>query len=168
MTTARHRPDPEKSLVGFLVGTVHYAVPISSVREIVNPLAVVGLPHAPPAVTGVADHRGEVVPIVDLLRRFGLEPTTDSRRAKWILVDVERRIVGLQVDAVTEVFGTGGAELRSAPLLGDGDVHRGILGVTTYDDAMVFVLDVGSFEQLTAPLEQQGLLASSAPPKASG
>ncbi len=165
---ARHRPDPEKSLVGFLVGTVHYAVPISSVREIVNPLPVVGLPHAPTSVTGVADHRGEVVPIIDLRRRFGLESDDDDQRAKWILVDVEDRAVGLRVDAVTEVFGTGGAELRQAPALGDGDDSRGILGVTTYGDDMVFVLDVGSFERLTSPLAERGLLEAASQDKARG
>ncbi|MEZ4224426.1 MAG: chemotaxis protein CheW [Polyangiaceae bacterium] len=161
---ARHRPDPDKSLVGFLVGDVHYAVPISSVREIVNPLPIVGLPHAPAAVTGVADHRGEVVPIIDLRRRFGLDKTADERRAKWILVNVDGRTIGLRVDAVTEVFGTGGADLREAPMLGEGDDHRGILGVTNYDEALVFVLDVGSFERLTAPLAQSGLLDVKAAP----
>ena len=120
MVSSRHRPDPDKSLVGFLVGSVHYAVPISSVREIVNPLPVTTLPHAPSAVVGVADHRGEVVPVVDLRVRFGLPAAPDSRRSKWILVDIAGRTVGLSVDGVTEVFGTGGAELRPAPALGTG------------------------------------------------
>jgi chemotaxis signal transduction protein len=62
------------------------------------------------------------------------------------------------VDGVTEVFGTGGAELRPAPSLGGGDDVRGILGVTSYDDNMVFVLDVDRFDALTAPLAEAGLL----------
>ena len=45
--TSKARPDPQKSLVGFVVGDVAYAVPIADVREIVNPLLLTELPHAP-------------------------------------------------------------------------------------------------------------------------
>ncbi len=160
MVSTKQRPDPQKSLVGFVVGDVHYAVPIAAVREIVNPLAITALPHAPPSVVGVADHRGDVVPVVDLRRRFGLSPMPDPARGKWILVTVEDRTVGLSVDSVTEVFGTGGADLRPAPTLGDGDDVRGISGVTSYEDRMVFVLDVERYDALTAPLAARGLLAA--------
>lgn len=160
MSSAKHRPDPQKSLVGFVVGDVHYAVPIASVREIVNPLILTALPHLPAAVAGVADHRGSVIPVIDLRARFGLPPARDDKRTKWILVDVERRTVGLVVDGVTEVFGTGGTDLKPAPSLGTGDDVRGIVGVTNYDEHLVFVLDVVRFEALTAPLEAAGLLDS--------
>jgi purine-binding chemotaxis protein CheW len=158
VVSARHRPDPEKSLVGFVVGDVEYAVPIAEVKEIVNPIPLTELPHAPPAVAGVADHRGEVVPIIDLRERFGVSGARDERRAKWILVDVAGRTVGLMVDSVTEVFGTGGSELRAPPRLGPGDELRGLVGVTTHDGRLTFVLDVARFETLTAPLAQAKLL----------
>jgi len=158
MVESRHRTDPQKSLVGFVVGDVRYAVPITCVREILNPVALTPLPHAPAAIPGVADHRGEIIPIVDLRTRFGLPPSTDQRRAKWILVQVEGKTVGLAVDGVTEVFGTGGAELKPAPALGGGEDARGILGVTNHDEALVFVLDVDRFETLVAPLSAAGLL----------
>lgn len=153
MHGAKQRPDPEKSLVGFCVGTVNYAVPINSVREIINPVGITRLPHAPQVVVGVADHRGEVVPVLDLRVRFGVPPTVDARRTKWILVDVGGQTVGLVVDRVTEVFGTGGTGLRPAPSLGGGEDERGIVGVTTHDDVMVFVLDLARFEAIVAGLE---------------
>ncbi|HOU91820.1 MAG TPA: chemotaxis protein CheW, partial [Polyangiaceae bacterium] len=46
MPAPKHRPDPQKSLVGFTIGDVAYAVPIAAVREIVNPSALTPLPHA--------------------------------------------------------------------------------------------------------------------------
>jgi purine-binding chemotaxis protein CheW len=149
MVQSKQRPDPKKSLVGFMVGDVAYAVPITAVREIVNPAQLTELPHAPPAVMGVTDHRDAVVPIVDLRVRFGLDRLPDPRRAKWILVDVEGRTVGLAVDRVTEVFGTGGAGLKEPPALGGGEDARGIIGVTHHDDRLTFVLDVSRFEALT-------------------
>lgn len=149
---ARQRHDPFKDLVGFLVGDVMYAVRIDVVREIVNPLPVVDLPRAPVNVRGVADYRGEVVPVVDLRERFGL-PEMTSRKTKWIVVDVSgkkeaARHAALVVDSVTEVFGLAGGELRPSPSLGEGDDARGIEGVTTLGTRLVFVLDVRAFGSL--------------------
>jgi len=160
MPAYKQRPDPQKSLVGFVVGDVAYAVAISVVKEIVNPAPLTELPHAPRAVAGVMDHRGEVVPVVDLRVRFGLPPSTDPRRAKWILIDVEGRSVGLAVDRVTEVFGTGGTEIKPAPTLGEGDDERGIVGVTTHDKVLTFVLDVTRFDVITRPVSARLLAAS--------
>ncbi|MEB2312283.1 MAG: chemotaxis protein CheW [Sorangiineae bacterium] len=158
ISSDKQRADSQKTLVGFVVGAVAYAVPIDAVREVVNPLELTALPHAAPAVAGVADHRGEVVPIVDLRRRFGLAERSELGRSKWILVDVGGRTVGLAVDAVTEVFGTSGEGLRPPPSLGAGDERRGIIGVTTHDERLTFVLDVARFESLVAPLDEAGLL----------
>ncbi len=158
---ARHRHDPSKDLVGFLVGEVMYAVRIDVVREIVNPLAVVDLPRAPKSVKGVADYRGEVVPVIDLRERFGLPQVARSRKTKWIVLDVGgtqakakqtepgARYAALVVDSVTEVFGLAGGELRPAPPLGAGDDMRGIEGVTTLGSRLVFVLDAGAFSAVT-------------------
>jgi purine-binding chemotaxis protein CheW len=163
----RQRHDPSKNLVGFIVGDVHYAVSIHRVREIANPLTLVALPKAPPAVIGVADYRGDVVPIIDLRVRFGLEESEATRRTKWIIVDVDARFVALVVDAVTEVFGTGGQDLRAVPPLGGGDDLRGITGVTNHGGALTFVLDTKRFGELTAPLVAAGTLKSSYPPPGS-
>jgi purine-binding chemotaxis protein CheW len=164
MRMNRHRHDPSKSLVGFIVGDVEYAVAIARVKEISNPLAVVALPHPPPAVIGVADYRGDVVPVVDLRTRFGLPPVVATRRTKWIVVDVSGRVVAIVVDGVTEVFGTGGAELRAAPSLGGGDDVRGISGVASHGQGLVFVLDTSRLRDLTEPLVAAGKIGASAEP----
>ena len=154
------RPDPQKSLVGFVVGDIAYAVPIAAVREIVNPVPLAELPHAPAAIAGVADHRGEIVPVIDLRVRFGLAPLADPRKSKWILIEVEGRGVGLAVDRVTEVFGKGTSEIKPVPALGSGDELRGIAGVTTHDDELTFVLEVSQFDVLTRNIPEGNLRAS--------
>lgn len=152
----RQRHDPSKSLVGFLVGDVQYAVPIVRVKEITNPIPLVELPHAPPSIVGVSDYRGDVVPVVDLRLRFGLAATHPTRKTKWIVVDVAGRTVAIVVDAVTEVFGTGGADLRPAPSLGGGDDVRGLAGVTNFAGKLVFVLETSRLRELTEPLARSG------------
>jgi purine-binding chemotaxis protein CheW len=148
----RHRHDPSKTLVGFIVGGVHYAVAIAEVREICNPQPFVALPHAPPAVRGVTDYRGAVIPVIDLRVRFGLPPIGSSRRIKWIVVDVGGRSVALIVDETLGVFGTAGVGLRPAPPLGEGEDARGIEGVASHGDDMIFVLRLRTFQDLTAHL----------------
>lgn len=159
----RHRHDPSKNLVGFLVGEVMYAVRIEMVREIVNPLPIVELPRAPKSVKGVADYRGVVVPVIDLRERFALPAAALNRKTKWIVLDVAPpvatpnagpvslvagRYAALVVDAVTEVFGYGAGGIRPAPPLGHGDDVRGIEGVTTFGERLVFVLDARAFGAL--------------------
>jgi purine-binding chemotaxis protein CheW len=161
MPQHRHRHDPSKTLVGFTVGGVHYAIAIADVREICNPKPLVALPHAPPSVNGVTDYRGEVIPVLDLRARFGLPAVESSRRVKWIVVDVGASAVALVVDQTFGVFGTAGAALRPAPPLGAGEDTRGIEGVATHDDKLVFVLDLRAFREIAARLELQG---SAAPP----
>jgi purine-binding chemotaxis protein CheW len=161
----KNRHDPTKSLVGFVVADVGYAVPIARVKEIVNPMPVVPVPHAPPQVVGVADYRGEIVPVVDLRVRFGLAASADAEpgsakgsKGKWVIVDVTGRLVALLVDAVTEVFGTGGMELRPTPTLGGGEDARGFAGVVNYSGALVFVLETSRLGDLVDPLAIAGRL----------
>lgn len=175
----RQRHDPTKNLVRFLVGDVAYAVRIETVREIVNPLPIIELPRAPTAVLGVAAFRGEVVPVIDLRVRFALDPSSASRRSKWIIIDVAPkpkiiphepapaptlgRLVALVVDAVTEVFGTGGQAVRPAPALGTGDDVRGIEGVATYGGDLVFVLDVRAFSAIADTVAREVPPSSASP-----
>jgi purine-binding chemotaxis protein CheW len=146
----RDRTDRTKNLVGFVVGDVRYAVDILRVREIINPLPLVALPHAPRAVVGVSDHRGSVVPVLDLRLRFGLDATRVTHRTKWIVVALQERSVGLVVDGVTEVFGAGPGDQRDVPSLGLGDAARGIAAVFKHDGSLVFVLDI---DRVAAPAE---------------
>lgn len=150
----RRRGNRQKDLVGFRIGDVAYAVDIHRVREILNPLPTVELPQSPTSVIGVADHRGDVVPIIDLRRRFQLEPKAITRRTKWIVVDRNGMGVGLVVDRVTDVFGAGPAEQRNVPEL---TRKRGIHAVFSHDSVLVFVLDVDKVTEAVAELSLDDL-----------
>jgi purine-binding chemotaxis protein CheW len=153
----RHRADPQKNLVGFFVGDVHYAVDINRVRAIVNPLIVTPLPHTPPEITGVSDYRGDVVPVIDLRTRFGLPAEEATRATKWILVDPSDRLIGIVVDAVTNVFGTGGDDLRPTPEIGGRKDVRGIMGVATHNGILTFVLDTSRLTEIVQHIDMDSL-----------
>ena len=94
----------------------------------------------------------QVIPVIDLRTRFGLEKAEASRRIKWVVVQVDGHSLALIVDQMLGVFGTSGEGLRPSPPLGGGDDVRGIEGVTTNQDGLVFVVDLGSFRDLTQKL----------------
>ena len=162
MRPGRARIDPQKTLVGFVVGEIRYAVDIGAVLQIVQPLELAPLPHLPESVVGVADYRGDVVPVIDLRARFGLPLTPSSRRTKWIVASVGGQAAALVVDGVTDVFGTKGVELRPAPGLGGGDDRRGLLGVTMHESKLTFVIDVARLRPLVDSVAS-GLRSAGAP-----
>ncbi|MEM6958925.1 MAG: chemotaxis protein CheW [Myxococcota bacterium] len=143
MARRQRRTANDRSLVGFTVDELAYGLPIDAVREIIRPLPLVDVPHAPDAVVGVADHRNAVVPIVDLRLFFGREPSPPTRRTKWIIVgrgaqgDVS---VGLVVDAVTEVFGVSEKTVRSVPEWAEAQLEAGMGEVVSRRGELVFVL----------------------------
>jgi purine-binding chemotaxis protein CheW len=142
-----------KNLVGFELDSVHYAIEITRVREIIHPIPYVAIPHAPPSVIGVADHRGAVVPVVDTRHRFGLARVEPTRRTRWIVVDAKPTRVALVVDEVSDVFGTQPEEQRSVPALGSGDDARGILAVYSSRGRLIFVIDVDRVAQVAATVD---------------
>lgn len=131
----------ETSLVVFTVGTVHYAVRIEDVREIVAPLDLTTLPHMPEGIAGVCDHRDEVVPVIDLRAVFGLPRSDRPKRIKWVIVDAGSRAIGLIADEVSGVVHVDSGGFRSPPDLG-GAKTRAISSVTNHEDTLLFVMDV--------------------------
>lgn len=161
--SAKRAGEGAYSFVAFTVGSVRYALDIAHVREIVTPLSLTKLPHTPGGLAGVADHRSEVVPVINLRARFNLPDAIEpNRKAKWILVTVAGKTVGLVVDDVLGVLRVSVSEFRPPPELGGGDHARGITNVTTYEGQLVFVLDLSKFEKLAESFDHQSLLPNGA------
>jgi len=148
--TLGFRTNPDKSLVGFVVGDVRYAISVEYVLQVVNPMPLTSLPSMPPAIVGVSEHRGLVIPVIDMKIQFGM-PSSDSPRAKWILLMISHQVVGLVVDAVTGVFGARSEEIRPAPNLISQPGQRGLSGVVSKEGHLVFLLDGVALHQLGTP-----------------
>lgn len=119
----------EVQLCTFRVSGEDFAVDIMRVREIIPPAPLTPVPEAPSYVAGVFRLRGDVVPVVDLRRRLGLPPGESTRRAKYVVVKVAGRLLGLMVDEVCEVLRLAREELRPAPAAIDAKGTRLFLGV---------------------------------------
>jgi len=116
-------------LCTFRIGGEDYAVDIMRVREIIQPLPITPVPRAPSFVEGVVRLRGEVIPVVDVRKRFGVAPSPRTRKTKFLVVHVAGRRLGLVVDEVCEVVRIPRTEIRPAPALVGLDAPRFFLGV---------------------------------------
>lgn len=154
-----------KDLLRIEIGGVMYALEVGRIREIVNPLPLIALPHERAFVLGVADYREEVVPIVDLRRLFGLDEGDTTRKTKWIIVESRHRLVGLVVDAVIDVFSSAGDRQRAVPVLDERHVERGITTAYRHQKQLVFLLDPDRLAEpaMQIPANELSVLPSEAP-----
>jgi purine-binding chemotaxis protein CheW len=140
------------NLVRFRVGDTCYAFDVLSIEEVTNAGALTELPNMGHGVAGVTDHRGRVIPIVDLRPRFGLERAEANRQTRWILMRSGYGLVGFVVDRVLDVVAASGV-LTSVPQVGGDEMRRGIRGVVNVDGVLVFVLDEDRLASVVADLE---------------
>ncbi len=102
----------------FMLAGEEYGVDILRVQEIKGYSAITPIPNTPPHVKGVMNLRGTVVPVVDLRVKFGMERAEYDRFTVVIVVTVGARVVGLVVDAVSDVLSVPLSEIVPPPEMG--------------------------------------------------
>jgi len=145
-------PSPNVELCAFRVGEEEYAIDLRRIREILQPLPITPVPRAPEYVDGVMNLRGEVIPVVDVRKRLGLAPRAGGR-AKVLVVNVAGRVLGLLVDAVSEVVRLPRSAIGPPPALLATGGPRLFLGVC------------GAREARTAAGARHAVPAGKAPPR---
>jgi len=133
---AEHHTDTIE-LISFRIGDQEFCLDIMAVREIRGWTQATPLPHSPPFVRGVINLRGAVLPILDLKARFGLGETEPSARSVIIVVHVGHRLVGLLVDAVSEILAADPVTVQPTPNVGCDMVSRFVRGIIALEGRMV-------------------------------
>ena len=144
-------------LVGFIVDEVRYGIDIMRVKEVVNPEGLIALPTMPLFIKGVTDHRGKVVPIVNLRIRFGLPEVEKTRRTKWLLVKVDAQEVGLEVDSISIVHRVDSTRLTDGFAELNNRARPWIKSAHYTEKGLLFELDLTSlldFELLASIIEE--------------
>jgi len=131
----------------FVLATEEYAVDILRVQEIKGWNRVTPIPNTPKYICGVINLRGTIVPIVDLRLRFDLErqeygPMTVVVVVKVIAANHKERIMGIVVDAVSDVYDVTESEIKPPPDFGSVISIEFVKGLATVGDKMVIVLDI--------------------------
>ena len=130
----------------FIMNNEEYGVNILCVQEIRGWESATPLPNAPAHIKGVINLRGTIVPIVDLRQCFGLEGIEYTAVTVVIVLKVESdrgsRIVGIVVDAVSEVYTIADEDIKLAPDLGDSIDTDFVRGLVSVDDKMIILLEI--------------------------
>ena len=126
----------------FQLGEELYGVDILRVQEIKGYTAVTRIPNTPAHIKGVLNLRGTIVPIVELRTKFGM-PTIDYTMFTVIVVVVVReKIMGLVVDAVSDVITLTPDQLRPVPEFNAAIASDHLLAIGALEDRMLILLDI--------------------------
>jgi len=90
--------------IGMVLGSEEYVVEITKVREIIMLEGITHVPRLEEHFEGVINLRGEVVPVINLRIKLGMEGVDFTPRTRIIITDINGGLVGLLVDAVTSVL----------------------------------------------------------------
>lgn len=144
MSTTEHGSASQLTLACFELAGDLYALDVAQLREVVRWHPVTPLPRAPALIEGVLDLRGAIVPVVDLGKLLRGAPMRSGPRARIVIVEVDGLVVGLAVDAATEVIEVDSTALCDPPALA---AHAG------YDAARAVVRRPGAPPILVVALE---------------
>jgi purine-binding chemotaxis protein CheW len=133
----------ELQLVGFRIGREMFGVPIELVHEIVRVPEVTAVPDALEYVEGVINLRGKIISVVDLRKRFGESEIQADRKNRILVANIEGTMVGLIVDAASEVLKLPNTEIEAPPanVFDDAEVNY-VTGVGKLDGRLIILLDL--------------------------
>lgn len=138
---AKNNPT-ESEFLTFNLGDEHYGLNIMVVKEIRGYEAVTRIANAPDFIKGVINLRGEIVPIVDLRIKFKVGQATYDDFTIVIVLQVQQRMVGIVVDAVSDVLKLDEQDIRPAPEFGVAFDSKYLLGLAALADRMVILVDI--------------------------
>ena len=142
METPMSARELTREVLVFVLGAEEYGVDILKVQEIRGYDKVTPIPSAPAFLKGIVNLRGAIVPLLDMRVKFGLAHPRYDATTVVVILRVSGRIIGLVVDAVSDVVRLAPAEVKAAPQLGTIVDGSFLAGVATQGERMVMLLDI--------------------------
>ena len=134
-------------IVGFRIGNETYGVRIGSVREIVRVPEITSVPSAPDIIEGVINLRGKIIPVMDLRKRFGQTEIISDKRNRILVVELENKLIGLIVNAASEVLKIPPSEIDSpGSVFAEGESSY-VTGVGKLKGRLIILLDIAKLLQ---------------------
>lgn len=154
-------------IVGFRIGRETFGVPIELVHEIVRVPDITSVPDAPEYIEGVINLRGKIISVVDLRKRFGEKEIAASKKNRILVAEVEDKMVGLIVDAASEVLKLPRADVDNPPnVFEEGELNY-VTGVGKLNGRLIILIDLtkilqrGELRRLSEFAEAAQLAAAS-------
>ena len=123
-----------------------YGIGILKVKEIIGMMPITSVPRTPEYVKGVVNLRGKVIPVLDLRTKFEMESIPYTERTCIIVVEIDSDaatiLLGIVVDAVSEVLNIREEEIEETPKFGTQLKHDYILGMAKRDGGVKILLNI--------------------------
>ncbi|MEK6680813.1 MAG: chemotaxis protein CheW [Nitrospirota bacterium] len=147
--------------VGFKIGKELFGVDISNVKEIVRVPEIVKVPDTPDFIEGVINLRGRIVSVIDLKKRFRLGRVDRTKASRILVAEMDGRVVGLLVDAASEVLRLPADSIEPPPDMVSGIGIDYITGVGKIGERIIILLDIkkvlnnGEWRQIAAKVNNE-------------
>jgi purine-binding chemotaxis protein CheW len=143
--TLQHPPEgieyPLMRYTLFTIGDESFGIEIQRVVEILNPLRLHKIPELPSFISGVINVRGDIIPVIDLRVRFGIEYPSGKYRV--LIVRLENYKIGMYVDKVTEIIDIPDERISRPPKFFKGFREEFMKGIGhVRDERIIIILDV--------------------------
>ncbi len=149
-------------LVTFQLGQEHYGVDIMDVEGIVKVEDVRSIPNAPVYVEGIFNLRGEIIPVINLHKRFHLKRAKLSEEEEllsgFVIISIDGVHLAVIIDKVSRVVSIDGSEIQAPPQMIAGIGAEYIQGVVHREEGYLVILDIRRLFNLKE-LEQLGKMA---------
>lgn len=132
----------------FKLGEEEYGLEILKVQEIIQMQDVTRVPKTPESVRGVINLRGKVIPVIELRRKFGMQPHEDTEKTCIIVVqiidDQHAMTMGIIIDEVKEVLDIDAGSIEETPAFGETNGTDFIMGMGKVGDNVKMLLDINN------------------------
>lgn len=130
----------ELEIVEFEVASNKFGINVIKVKEIIQPIPVTFIPHAHPHVEGIIQLRGEVLPVVDMLKVLGIQNNERSPQQKYIVAEFNKQRVVFHVDNVTQIHRISWNQIEKPSDMYQGGTSQ-VIGVIKQNEEMILLLD---------------------------
>ncbi|MCP1143857.1 chemotaxis protein [Lysinibacillus endophyticus] len=130
----------ELEIVEFEVASNKFGINVIKVKEIIQPIPVTFIPHAHPHVEGIVQLRGEVLPVVDMLKVLGIPHAQYNVQQKYIVAEFNKQKVVFHVDNVTQIHRISWDDIEKPSDMYQGGSSQ-VIGVIKQNNSMILLLD---------------------------
>lgn len=136
--------DKELKVLIFSINNEYYATDIMEVERIVGYEEPTKLPDSPVFVEGVINHEGNILPVINLARRFNLSRDMTKQESKIIVARQKLGKIGIIVDVVSEVKDVLESSIEIPPEIVAGISKRYIKGLIKIDKKIIIFLNLAT------------------------
>lgn len=119
-----------------------YGINVMQVQEVLRVTEIAPVPGAPDYVLGIINLRGNVVTVIDTRERLGLGSKERDESTRIVIIEADKLVVGILVDAVAEVVDLRASEIESPPSVGNDESSKYIQGVASREGELLILVDL--------------------------